>query len=195
MNVLWLGPYAKNIEDFLRSRRDAVTFTQERLAGDESCFQNKDFLVSFGYRHRLPAAVLDLFPERALNIHISYLPWNRGADPNLWSFLEDTPKGVTVHFMTEAIDAGPVLGQKKIAVSQDETLKTSYAALQQAAADLFFELWPAIKKNEIAGEPQAPGGSFHRKADAEAYAHLLQKGWDTPVKELTGKAMSKKDTV
>ena len=37
------------------------------------------FLVSYGYRHILRKNVLDLFPDRAVNLHIAYLPWNRGA--------------------------------------------------------------------------------------------------------------------
>ena len=37
-------------------------------------------------------------------MHISYLPFNRGAHPNYWSFKDNSPKGVTIHFIDNGID-------------------------------------------------------------------------------------------
>jgi len=70
--------------------------------------------------------------NRAINLHPSLLPWNRGAHSNFWSFLEDTPKGVTIHIIDEGIDTGDILLQKKIKFDQSkETLRSSYGRLQQ----------------------------------------------------------------
>lgn len=49
-----------------------------------------------------------------LNLHISYLPWNRGANPNFWSFVENTKKGVTIHEIDEKLDKGKILLRKEL---------------------------------------------------------------------------------
>ena len=57
--------------------------------------------------------MLDQINYRAINLHISYLPWNRGADPNLWSAV-GMPKGVTIHYINDGFDTGDILFQKAI---------------------------------------------------------------------------------
>ena len=86
-----------------------------------------DALVSYRYRHILKGDVLGAFPDRAWNLHISLLPWNRGADPNLWSFLERTPKGVTIHHMDEGLDTGDLVAQRELHFDLDaHTLDSAY---------------------------------------------------------------------
>jgi methionyl-tRNA formyltransferase len=188
MNVFWLGSYQKNLDDFLHSKKDKTIFTEEPLAADSRLLDGQDFLVSYGYRYLVTRDILKRFPKRAINLHISYLPWNRGADPNLWSFLEDTPKGVSIHYMTEKLDAGDILCQEKVNFASSETLRTSYDSLLRTAEDLFRRFWVQIKEGRIEPRPQARGGSFHLKKDAEVYNHLLEQGWDTPIDVLIGKA-------
>ncbi len=55
-----------------------------------------------------------------INLHISFLPWNRGAHPNFWSFYDDTPKGVTIHLIDEGIDTGAIIYQKEITFDRNE---------------------------------------------------------------------------
>ena len=54
-----------------------------------------------------------------------------GQDPNLWSFIEDTPKGVTIHEIDEGIDTGDIIFQKEIVLNSNETLASSYEKLQE----------------------------------------------------------------
>lgn len=189
MKVLCLGPHRKDLESFLSSQGDEPIFTEEPLKESSSLLNGTDFLVSFGYRHVLSEKVLALFSRRAVNIHISYLPWNRGADPNLWSFLEDTPKGVSIHYLSGKLDGGDILSQEKADLSHDETLRTSYERLIGQAERLFEKNWPLMKAGKSPVFPQKPGGSFHRIGDSAVYKPLLQAGWDTPVRELVGKAV------
>jgi methionyl-tRNA formyltransferase len=53
-----------------------------------------DCLLSVGFGYILPAEVLGLF-DRAINVHTGHLPSNRGANTNVWPFLDGTPAGVT----------------------------------------------------------------------------------------------------
>ena len=52
-----------------------------------------DWIVSYGYKHIIRADVLALVSGRVINLHISYLPWNRGYHPNVWSFTTTRQKG------------------------------------------------------------------------------------------------------
>lgn len=188
MRVVLLGPPRPAIEAFLASWGDEVSRVECRLEQAQEAIASADWLVSYGYRYMIRPDMLARFPNRIVNLHISLLPWNRGADPNMWSFLEDTPKGVSLHLMDEGLDTGPLLAQREVGYDPDDTLRTSYDRLSRAIEALFMEAWPAIRSGAIQAHPQPPGGSVHRLSEREALAPLLARGWDTPVKHLIGKA-------
>lgn len=185
MKVLFLSPH-RHLIPFIESYGDEVIQTIEPLT--DEILDGIDFIVSYGYRHIIKKPILDKFKGRAINLHISYLPWNRGVDPNLWSFLEDTPKGVTIHFLDEGIDTGDIIAQDEIEYYPDDTLKTTYRRLSETIEGLFKLYWKDIRTGNINPLPQL---TFHRARDKEKYQHLLPKGWDTPVSEILRKARNK----
>ena len=73
-----------------------------------------DLIICFGYRHILKNNFLSQCRCPIVNLHTSYLPFNRGAHPNFWSFYDNTPSGVSIHLIDKGIDTGPILFQKKI---------------------------------------------------------------------------------
>jgi methionyl-tRNA formyltransferase len=150
-----------------------------------------EFAVSFRYRYIIDRSVIEYMSGKVINLHISLLPWNRGADPNLWSFLEDTPKGVTIHCVDEGLDTGDIIVQKEIFFyPTGETLASTYEQLNQEIIGLFKQYWLAIANGEAPRRQQPSGGSFHLTSDKEMFLHLLaEKGWDTPVEELVGRAL------
>ena len=181
--------YRSNLRNFLESTGDRVVTVDTPVTADSGCVAGSDFIVSYGYRHILKKDLLDKFANRAINLHISLLPWNRGADPNLWSILEDTPRGVTIHFLDNGIDTGDIIAQRTVdCLSAVDTLKSSYERLTRAIEELFMDVWPKLRVGDVEATHQASGGSFHRSKDRVAFEHLLTKGWDTPVVELIGKA-------
>ncbi|MBD3257350.1 formyl transferase [candidate division GN15 bacterium] len=190
MNILLLGPDRPHLVAYLESLGDTVTRHEKKLKGDSPVLDGIDFVVSYGYQYILKDAVLARFPGRVVNLHISLLPWNRGRDPNLWSFLEDTPKGVTIHYIDRGVDTGHLIAQREVTFGTEGTLRTTYDELSRTIEELFREQWPAIREGRNDSRPQPTGGSSHRGKDKEPYMHLLHSGWDTPVAELIGKALS-----
>lgn len=174
---------------YLESFNDEVVCAEHEISSTGNLLEHTTFLVSYGYRYILRKEILDKFPQRAINLHVSLLPWNRGADPNLWSFLEDTPKGVTIHLLAPGIDTGDILAHQEVCMGTEDTLRTSYDKLSHAMVSLFMESWPKIRTGRITAVPQPPGGSYHRLRDKGHYEHLLVQGWDTPVTNLAGKAL------
>lgn len=189
MRILLLGPKRPQLIDILKSLDDEVHNTEEKISLTQEDVKKADFLISYGYRHILDKDILGHFANKAINIHISLLPWNRGADPNLWSFLEDTPKGVTIHYLDEGIDTGDILAQQRVFFDGNETLHSSYEKLSQVAFRLFKSNWELIRENKVCAIPQREKGSYHRTRDKEQYKHLLTNGWNTCVSHIIGKAL------
>ena len=178
MKVLFLGPNNSPLIAFLRA--DGTEVSQLELPISIIDTRHYDFLISYGYRFIIESEILSLFSNRAINLHISYLPWNRGADPNFWSFVDNTPKGVTIHHLDEGIDTGNIIVQKQIEFTPSEnTLRKTYDRLQRELQRLFIENWDNIRNGKLPSKKQPPGGSFHRKADRLLYEYLLKDGWNT----------------
>lgn len=143
-----------------------------------------DFIVSFGYRHIIPQRVIDAYGGRLINIHISFLPWNRGADPNFWSWFDRTPKGISIHAIDAGIDTGDILTRHKAVIPEGHTLRSSYAALVNTAAGIFAAEWPKLRQCNWSPVRAGAPGTYHRMADKEQWMNKLPLGWDTPVKDV-----------
>lgn len=187
IRILFLGPPESPLFEWLQAQGESVEAHTKKITPEFVRAKGFNFLVSYGYRHILKSEILDLFPGRAVNLHISYLPWNRGADPNFWSFLEGTPPGVTIHLIDPGVDTGDILVQKKVDFGdlENATLSSTYQVLQQEIQQLFFENWAKIRNGELPAIPQTGKGTMHRVRDKKPYLHLLEPlGWDTPVSVL-----------
>jgi methionyl-tRNA formyltransferase len=123
-----------------------------------------DFAISYNYRHMIKGDVISLLPHRIINLHTSFLPYNKGADPNIWSFVEKTPQGVTIHEIDEGLDTGNILLQKLINLDPNkETLRTSYEKLHKEIQTLFKNNWQLIKANEITPFEQRGGVRYTKR--------------------------------
>lgn len=151
-----------------------------------------DVILLLGYRHIIPAVVWKHVPT--YNIHISMLPWNRGACPNLWSWVDNTPKGVTLHRVDGGLDTGPIVKQYAVNLANTHTLKSSYALLMAAARSIEAAWYHKLQREEPPpGKPQTGGGTFHTKAESDALLKQLPDGFDTKVDILYGRSCSNVD--
>ena len=123
-----------------------------------------EWLVTMGYRRLLSPEIVDSYEGRTVNLHISYLPHNRGADPNFWSWVDNTPKGVTLHQLDHGMDTGPIWFQKIVGLEAKESLRQSYGQLIFSVIDLFREKWPVISKG-AKPTPQKGGGPARKRKD------------------------------
>jgi len=120
----------------------------------------------FGYI--ISQELLDLIPNGCINIHPSFLPYNRGAYPNVWSIVEGTPAGASIHYINAKVDAGDIISQKKTPVDDVDTGESLYHKLEYTCLDLFKKTWPKIVDKDIHPIPQNPqNGTYHRVHDVE----------------------------
>ena len=111
MKLLYLGVKSKLI-DFLKNYGDVEFFQEKNL--EKEFVKDFDWIISYGYRFLIGKEILEITKNPIINLHISYLPYNRGADPNYWSFIEKSPKGVSIHKIDNSIDRGDIYVQKRI---------------------------------------------------------------------------------
>lgn len=137
------------------------------------------WIVSFNYRYLIPEEILRLLPGRVINLHPSLLPYNRGAAPNFFSFLEGTPKGVTIHLVDRGLDTGDILCQREVFFDEErETFASSYERLLEEIQELFRESWEAIRSGRLESRRQEGEGSFHRMRELEAIRERVPFTWD-----------------
>ena len=140
---LFLGYNSKKTKliNFLKSKKIVVTQHQNKILS-KNLIRKYDFIISFGYRKIIPIKILSSLKRPIINLHISYLPYNRGAYSNFWSFLKNTPKGVSIHEIDKGIDTGDILFRKKITftLNKNTSFKSTYKIL-------FNEIEKLFKKN------------------------------------------------
>lgn len=130
--------------------------------------KDADLGVIAYYSKIMPKTILELPKYGFLNAHPSLLPRWRGPSPVQAAILAgDKTTGVTIHLASEKPDAGPILAQKEIPISQQDTCLSLTGKLANEGAML---LIPTIKK-WLAGEIM-PKEQDHSKA---TFTKLLKK--------------------
>jgi methionyl-tRNA formyltransferase len=191
MRVVYLGKENNSVLDHLKKNSTLIIPDQE-VNLDYLLSQKPDLIISYGYRKILTKDITDCFFNKIINLHISYLPWNRGTYPNAWSFIEDTPKGVTIHYINEGIDTGNIILRKEVNFKniEEETFKTTYRKLSDEIESLFISNWDSIKDGKITPVKQDKTiGSFHTtKQSVKKFKELnLNLNWEQKVKDFINK--------
>ncbi len=160
--------YGKNLLSEYSGPQDAVwDATALRSAETIEAIQvlKPDIGVSayFGYILREP--ILKLFPMGCINIHPAFLPYNRGANPNVWSIIDETPAGVTIHYMDVGVDTGDLISQQRVEIELTDTGESLYRKLEQTSVALFKKTWPAIHSGTIkrTKQPEGDGSNYFLK--------------------------------
>ncbi len=134
-----------------------------------SDIKNNDLYISFGYRKIIPKKILQRTKRPIINLHLSFLPYNRGAHPNFWSFIEGTPSGVSIHEIDSGIDTGPIIFQKKIKFDYKNnkkiTFKSTYNRLFKEAESLFAKNINKLVTKNYKTKKQKNNFTIHKKKD------------------------------
>jgi methionyl-tRNA formyltransferase len=127
-----------------------------------------DLIVVAAYGKILPSAILELPPHGCINVHASLLPKYRGAAPIQWAIVRgETETGITIMRISERMDAGDILLQKKIPITHNETGGTLHDKLAALGARALREALDLFKQGQLVAQPQN---------EAEAtYAPLIKK--------------------
>ena len=110
-----------------------------------------DLVLLIGFMRILSAKFCQEWQDRLLNVHPSLLPkYAGGMDTNVHQDViinGDTETGCTIHFVTDEVDEGPILIQKKCNVEPDETVDTLKTKVQKLEGMAFIEAIQLIQNN------------------------------------------------
>ncbi len=114
-----------------------------------------DVIVVAAFGQILPQSVLDITRYGCINIHPSLLPKFRGASPVAAAILAgDEVTGVTIMLMDSGLDTGPILAQKQVSISPQDTTGSLTDRLSQVAVQLLPDVLLRWTKGEITPQPQ-----------------------------------------
>jgi len=110
-----------------------------------------------------------------VNIHNSFPPFNRGADPNIWSVVEGTPRGVTLHYIDAQVDHGEITAQQIVNDITDETitLRESYDSLDKAAKKMFMSAFPYYPYWGEMSKSAVGVGTYHNVKDGKTVRKFI----------------------
>lgn len=186
--ILFLGPKT-GAYNHLIDQGHNIDQTEQILDANLLSSDMYDLVVSHKYRHIVRSNIIQLFDSRIINLHASYLPFNRGADPNLWSHLEKTPGGISIHHLTKGLDTGNIIFREKLHFNPNKTLKQSYDDLENLMVKSFEKVFQEFQCNNRfkSGRPQCElnKGKFtlHFSKEKDSFIHDWKKGWETSIEE------------
>ncbi|MDR6225871.1 phosphoribosylglycinamide formyltransferase [Desmospora profundinema] len=147
LNVPAVAFRPKDYEDKAAYERDVLAKLKEYKI---------QWVVLAGYMRLVGPTLLDAYPWRILNIHPSLLPAFQGKDA-VRQALEYGVRwtGVTVHWVDEGMDTGPIIDQKPVLVEPDDTMET----LQRKVQFVEHNLYPAVMYKLLTGRILPPDES------------------------------------
>lgn len=137
-----------------------------------------DLLVSVAASQILKSPLLNIPILGCINLHSAPLPRYQGMMPNFWTMLHEEPEAmVTVHYMTERLDAGDVILQRPVPIYPEDSLHDLMIRSKVIGIEALDEAIEQIRKGTAHSQPldssQASYFTFPRRADA---LRLRQQG-------------------
>jgi phosphoribosylglycinamide formyltransferase-1 len=119
--------------------------------------QGVELVVLAGYMQLLSASFVSRFANRMINVHPALLPSFPGLDAigqalahGVWI------TGVTVHFVDEGVDTGPIIVQRPVAVPPDRDRETLEAAIHETEHELLPEVVRMIAAGRVRVDEHNP---------------------------------------
>lgn len=114
-----------------------------------------DLIVTAAFGQFLPTKLLKAAKVAAVNVHASLLPKYRGGAPVHYAIMNgDKETGVSIMFMEKKMDAGAVLSQKAIPITDQDDVGSMFDKLSVVGRDLLLATLPKLLAGELTPTPQ-----------------------------------------
>ncbi|MDO8736441.1 MAG: phosphoribosylglycinamide formyltransferase [Thermoleophilia bacterium] len=129
----------------------------DRAMAEELERHEVDLVVLAGYMMLVTPALLDRFPYLVINLHPSLLPAFPGGSP-----IEDTMDygaritGVTVHYVDEGTDSGPIILQEAVEIKYNDTVESLRARIHEVEHRLLPHAIELIANNQVRFDEDNP---------------------------------------
>jgi methionyl-tRNA formyltransferase len=121
-----------------------------------------DLLVSVAANQIFRRALIELAPRGCLNVHSALLPRHRGLMPTFWALEHgDSETGVSVFFVDEGIDTGPILVQRRLTI-RERSLDRLLRDTKRLGAEAVLEALVKVRDGDLAALPnRAADGNYN----------------------------------
>jgi methionyl-tRNA formyltransferase len=128
-----------------------------------------DVLFTLTFSWMIPNAILNLLSKRCINFHFGLLPKYKGAEPVFWQIKNGEPiGGISIHIMTDELDAGPMLLIEELPIYPGETYGLYSQRLGALAADAVIKVLNDLHTMEAAPVATSDKPALYLKAPTEA---------------------------
>jgi len=146
-----------------------------------------DRLLGFSwFPHIFPEDIINIFERGILNLHNSFLPFNRGRHSTFWGIYDNTPFGASLHWVDTQIDRGKIVEQIAIHVPKFANASTIYDLQLEACVKLANNYIPRLLLELPVGQEQnSKIGSHHYAREIDSVTQVkasTQVSWSEVVK-------------
>jgi len=139
--AFFLDPKGKSKEDY---DHEILSVLEEKGA---------DLIMLIGYMKIVTKVLIDIYPDKIINVHPSLLPkYGGGMDKDVHKAVlkaKEKVTGCTVHIVTEEVDKGPILLQRQVPVLSSDTAETLKIRVQQAEQTCLVKVLQLYAGNRI----------------------------------------------
>ncbi|RWT08860.1 dTDP-4-amino-4,6-dideoxyglucose formyltransferase [Aeromonas caviae] len=136
--------------DFCYSKINKKPFDMQQLGAVEIDIKTKDADFARSYDVIFSLHCKQIFPAEivnntiCVNVHPGLNPYNRGWFPQVFSIINKLPIGATIHIMNEDVDAGDIIVQQEICITENDTSLDIYEKVQDVELALLSEWFERI---------------------------------------------------
>lgn len=114
-----------------------------------------DLIVTAAFGQILPKELLQAPTYGCINVHASLLPELRGGAPIHYAIIQGKKKtGITIMYMVEKLDAGDILTQVEVPITEDDNVGTLHEKLSAAGSELLSKTLPQLLEGKLTPIPQ-----------------------------------------
>ncbi|QCJ42010.1 methionyl-tRNA formyltransferase [Bacillus sp. S3] len=114
-----------------------------------------DLIITAAFGQILPKKLLDAPKFGCINVHASLLPELRGGAPIHYAIMQGKEKtGVTIMYMVEKLDAGDMLTNVEVPITEDDNVGSLHEKLSAAGSKLLSETLPQLLAGRLTPIPQ-----------------------------------------
>lgn len=136
---------------------DNPVYEIERINKEKNLIESleSELIVMAGWRQKVNKEIIEIPDKGIINFHPTLLPKGRGPAPIINSILKDFKiSGVTLYYLSEGLDDGDIIGQKKFDIKKNDHASDVYEKVIQGGKELIKKYLPLIAKNEAPRKPQ-----------------------------------------
>lgn len=155
VQVLTNNQHAKVLERAKNLNIKSLCFNKKAFAEDDIILnllkKEADVIVLAGFLWRIPAKIVEAFPNNIINIHPALLPKYGGKGMygmNVHNAIienNDKETGITIHFVNENYDEGAIIFQEKVSVEPNDTAEM----IANKVHELEYEYFPKVIEQVI----------------------------------------------